>query len=648
MSIRTRRWILGTILGAAASGWVNPLAWAQSDELVKALSYKPRQDDVMYDQVAADKVASCAIEQVTRDEGKGFLVSSENGQTLRWFVDTNGDKRLDRWCYFAQGVETYREMDTNFDGTADEFRWLGTGGLRWGVDADKDKEAKIDTWKMISAEEATAEVVKAAANRDSKRFATLLATPAELASLGLSKEKLDVLSQKVKDASATFEKWSAGQSVVGRDSRWTHFGAEKPGIVPAGTDGSEKDVVVYENVVALLETGGKSQQLIVGTLIQVGSVWRVVDLPRVVTEGAVMSDSGMFFNGSFSNRGQLSSGTMSGNTLSKNVERLATSLQEIDDKINAATGEEKSRLHSERADLLEKLISAEEKPENRSDWIKQFADTVSAAAQTGEYPQGAERLTEMPAKLKTIDVTENDLAYVEFRAVVTRNTLEIQKPGVDFAKAQKDFLAELEAFVKAFPKSDDAAEAMNQIGMAAELAGDFREAQLWYDRSRVAFPSTIPGKKAAGALTRLNLVGKSFNVAAKKLDGSAFDSKAYAGSPIIYHYWASWCEPCKAEMRALKELQSKYAKQNVRIVGINVDNNPDDARAFLKANPYPWISVHEEGGLESNLALGLGVFTLPVSIVVSGDSKVVRCGAHWTELDGVIEKLVAPPKGAGK
>ena len=38
---------------------------------------------------------------------------------MRWFVDTNNDNKLDRWCYFSQGVETYREIDSDFDRVAE-------------------------------------------------------------------------------------------------------------------------------------------------------------------------------------------------------------------------------------------------------------------------------------------------------------------------------------------------------------------------------------------------------------------------------------------------------------------------------------------------------------------------------------------------
>jgi thiol-disulfide isomerase/thioredoxin len=638
MTSRISQWSLAA-LGCLLPGLclVQP-AQAQSEQLVKALSYKPQQADVPFDQVPADKIAACSIEEVTRDEGKGFLVTGENGQVLRWFVDTNGDKRLDRWSYYSQGIETYRELDTNFDGAADEYRWLGTAGMRWGVDKDGDR--KIDFWKFLSAEEATFEVVQAAAARDAKRFAALLLSQGELDELGVGDDKAEVLAKKIQDASAQFASWAAGQNVVERDSQWMHFGAEKPGIVPAGTDGSDKDVVVYENVVALLETAGKPQQLMVGTLVQVGQAWRVVDLPRAVTEGAVVSDEGMFFNSGFTSRGQLASAATSPvGGLSKSMERLLTNLQEVDDKLVAASASDRPTLHAQRADVLEKLIAASDSEEDRSTWIKQFADTINAASQTGEYPDGVARLGALPGKLVSVSASPDDLAYVQFRAITAEHTFQIQQANVDFPAVQKAYLTRLERFVNDYPKSEDAPEAMSQIAQSAEMAGEFKEAQAWYGKASAAFPDSIAGKRAAGAIARLNLTGNKFNVKAQTLEGRPFDSASYAGSPVIYHYWASWCEPCKAEMRALKELQSKYAKQKVRVVGINVDQDPQVAKRFLQANPYPWVHVHEVGGLDSKLAVGLGVFTLPVCIVVDGQARVVKSGAHWTELDGILDKV---------
>lgn len=619
--------------------WCNSAAHANEPpaELTKAMTYNPRQPDVEYEKVDPAKLGECTIEKVSRSAGKGFLISGPAGQPLRWFADTNGDNRLDRWSYYNAGVEVYRESDTDFNGTADEFRWLSTGGLRWGIDANED--GVVDSWRMISAEEVSAETVRAASTRDANQFKRLLITPDEILGLKLGKEKEEKLLQRVADAATQFKDWAAGQNVVNSKSKWTNFGADKPGIVPAGTEDSEQDIVVYENAVALLENEGTARQLLVGTLIQVGQNWRLVDLPRAVNEGEVLSDAGVFFSASFTPRGNATTDAMASEGISQAMQRLVTELQTVDEKLVNGQGDT-AALQARRADVLEKLVSAADSDDERKTWIQQFADTVSAAAQTGEYPTGVARLQNFTTKLTSVKATDEEVAYVAFRTLTADHNQKMQQPKAEFEALQKEYLGNLRDYVTSYPDSKDSAEAMIQIALSAEFSGEAKEATAWYAKAAKAFPDTISGKKAEGAMRRLNLTGKPFSIAGNTLDGKSFSSEAYLGGPIVYHCWASWCEGCKAEMRALKELQAKYAKSRLRIVGINLDNQSAQGLAFLKQNPFPWAHLYDEGGLESTLAVGYGVLTLPANFVVDKSGKVVKTGVHWTELDAVIEELI--------
>jgi hypothetical protein len=98
-------------------------------------------------------------------------------------------------------------------------------------------------------------------------------------------------------------------------------------------------------------------------------------------------------------------------------------------------------------------------------------------------------------------------------------------------------------------------------------------------------------------------------------------------------------------MRGLKELQNKYSKTKLKIVGINFDNSQKQATDFLAANPFPWLHLYDEGGLDSTVAVTYGILTLPVNVIVDKTGKVVKTGVHWTEIDGIIEELVKADSG---
>ena len=58
-------------------------------------------------------------------------------------------------------------------------------------------------------------------------------------------------------------------------------------------------------------------------------------------------------------------------------------------------------LNAQRADLLEKLVDKANTPEEKATWIRQLADTVSAAVQAGGFPDGIQRLETIYKRLET-------------------------------------------------------------------------------------------------------------------------------------------------------------------------------------------------------------------------------------------------------
>lgn len=67
------------------------------------------------------------------------------------------------------------------------------------------------------------------------------------------------------------------------------------------------------------------------------------------------------------------------------------------------------------------------------------------------------------------------------------------------------------------------------------------------------------------------------------LGGSGTGSIAdYRGRWVLVNLWASWCGPCRQEAPALDEFARHYRERGVSVLGINVQDNSEDALAFLR------------------------------------------------------------------
>ncbi len=221
---------------------VSPLALhgslAAQPSVRQALSLVPMQPDVEYERPGENEIDACIIKPEREGDSRAWVVVSPAGSLLRRFSDSNGDNKIDQWCYFRGGVEVYRDIDADFNEKADQYRWFGTGGLRWGLDDDED--GTLDRWKWISAEEVTSELVRALATRDAARFAKLLVTPTELAESGLSAELIAQIDKQVEAARQQFAEFAGRQKSVAEQSRWVDFSARSQASCRAGASRRRK------------------------------------------------------------------------------------------------------------------------------------------------------------------------------------------------------------------------------------------------------------------------------------------------------------------------------------------------------------------------------------------------------------------------
>lgn len=628
------RWAVALGIGAVCGS----SAFAAAPSVEQALQLKPVQENVEYQSPKSSELEKCQVSAEKVGNASGWIVLGPSGERLRVFLDTNDDKKVDLWSYYKDGVEVYRDIDSDFNGKADQYRWLGMAGTRWGLDKDEDRV--IETWKMISPEEVSAEMVEAAKTGDADRFAALLPTDKELDSLGLTGIRAKDVADKVEKGPAQFSAWARQQKEIKSGTKWVHFGATRPGLVPAGSDGVTKDLVVYENAIAVLDNAGENGQIELGTMVRVGDAWRLIGAPNYSPNPTDVAANapGLFFSVSYTGSNAASQANMS---MGAEMQEILNSLETLDQKMGqATTPEQREAIALQRIDVIKKVIASANDDDMREVWIKQLADALSGGIQTGELTKGLDQLQALADQVEQRAPKTELAAYVRFRQMSADNALKYQDPKADYAKIQSAWLEKLEAFIDTYPKSPEAAEAMMQLAIDHEFSGEEEDAKKWYTRIRTDFSGSALADKAGGAIRRLDSIGQPFAIRGTTVDGKRLDSTMFKGRPVLVHYWATWCEPCKADMDVLRQMQAKYGARGFQLIGVSLDSSTDDLRQFLTAKRLPWPQLYEEGGLDSRYALEMGVVTLPTMILVGPDGKVVSRNLHISQLDTELSKLI--------
>ncbi len=89
------------------------------------------------------------------------------------------------------------------------------------------------------------------------------------------------------------------------------------------------------------------------------------------------------------------------------------------------------------------------------------------------------------------------------------------------------------------------------------------------------------------------------------------------GEVTVVNVWASWCAPCRTEHPVLMELA---ARGDVRLVGLNYKDAPENARRFLSTlgNPFSAVGADRTG----RIAIDWGVYGVPETFVVDGAGRI--------------------------
>jgi cytochrome c biogenesis protein CcmG/thiol:disulfide interchange protein DsbE len=92
------------------------------------------------------------------------------------------------------------------------------------------------------------------------------------------------------------------------------------------------------------------------------------------------------------------------------------------------------------------------------------------------------------------------------------------------------------------------------------------------------------------------------------------------GKVIVLNFWASWCEPCKAEAPLLQKAQGSLEHHGATVLGVTFQDASPDSEAFVREYHLTFPVLRDTTG---EFAHSFGTRQVPESFIIDRQGRVV-------------------------
>jgi len=129
------------------------------------------------------------------------------------------------------------------------------------------------------------------------------------------------------------------------------------------------------------------------------------------------------------------------------------------------------------------------------------------------------------------------------------------------------------------------------------------------------------------------------DLALRSLTGSTVSLRAYTGHPVWVNFFATWCEPCKAELPQIEQRYKSRKAQGLVVFGVDQQEPAVAVKSFTAHYGVTYPIAIDPGAA----ALAFNIHTIPLSVFVdsTGLVRFISIGQMQpAEMDQALETIL--------
>lgn len=121
-------------------------------------------------------------------------------------------------------------------------------------------------------------------------------------------------------------------------------------------------------------------------------------------------------------------------------------------------------------------------------------------------------------------------------------------------------------------------------------------------------------------------------------EGESVQLTSFQGKYLYLDFWASWCQPCRAENPDLVKVYNKYKGANFEILGVSFDKKMESWIRAIEQDGLEWKHASDLKYFDSEMIQLYNIVNVPTTMLLDPQGKIIAKNIHSRELDLILSE----------